>query len=177
VWPDEFVKNCPKFSQNIFWQNQCTTFFVQKVAELFLLLQLFSRKNYRSKQSPNCRKFAQSGHPGTYVRSFLSANMSCLFALTWERDEKDERLSARDKTTFELKGYIQGDQIGRFFSQWVIIYSGQFYKKISHIYFFFSGTSIHVIIQSASHLFMYWHTRSLIKNKNLNMKQFHYYSS
>jgi hypothetical protein len=58
---------CEKVAQNvaqsIFWENYYQGFTVEKVAQLFWATSVIFTKAALRKQSPNMRKFEQSGHP------------------------------------------------------------------------------------------------------------------
>jgi hypothetical protein len=64
-WPDEFVKKSPKMNVCMpayFGQHLYKTFSIEKISPHFLGY-FCNIKNTQSKQSPNRRKIAQSGHP------------------------------------------------------------------------------------------------------------------
>jgi hypothetical protein len=61
-------KNRPNWNQNHFFQNKLQAFSRgEKVCSQNLGYSDNFQKTKQRKKSPNRRKFAQSGHPGTYI--------------------------------------------------------------------------------------------------------------
>jgi hypothetical protein len=70
-WPDKFIKNRQKCSHNYFcWQNWSTFVLIRKNKRNFWAT------SARSKQSPNSRKFTQSGHPDATRHTSVKTGLS-----------------------------------------------------------------------------------------------------
>jgi hypothetical protein len=161
-WPDEFVKSSPKCGPTLFSSKWIHNPSYGNMSPKIFGYYCNYQKTARRKQSPNKRKFAQSGHTAyiyvTFISSFASSVLARLkldWPIFWKGVNNSQLFSPIRKkiidTVFHISGFAswvtrgQGDQIGRIFDQWVIVYLGQVienYRCIAYFGYFISRLSL-----------------------------------